>query len=185
MYFFVTEPCHRRWKRSIAQKIAFDARSRDTRERAGTGFWKRRAPPRRLGRRRTAATPVRMVQLGGLEPPTFGATIRRSNQLSYSCMFFERAPYRGWRRAWQVPFGPIHKPADGRRRRPPRNGDAALRGGRRRFIPRGADREGDQAFLIASSDFSMASLAGLTVSPASLVATSWSSLACADSDSYC
>lgn len=28
-----------------------------------------------------------MVQLGGLEPPTFGATIRRSNQLSYSCLF--------------------------------------------------------------------------------------------------
>lgn len=27
-----------------------------------------------------------VVQLGGLEPPTFGATIRRSNQLSYSCM---------------------------------------------------------------------------------------------------
>src|SRR5436190_11184726 len=27
-----------------------------------------------------------LVQLGGLEPPTFGATIRRSNQLSYSCM---------------------------------------------------------------------------------------------------
>ena len=26
-----------------------------------------------------------VVQLGGLEPPTFGSTIRRSNQLSYSC----------------------------------------------------------------------------------------------------
>lgn len=26
-----------------------------------------------------------MVQLGGLEPPTSGSTIRRSNQLSYSC----------------------------------------------------------------------------------------------------
>ena len=26
-----------------------------------------------------------VVQLGGLEPPTFGTTIRRSNQLSYSC----------------------------------------------------------------------------------------------------
>ena len=28
-----------------------------------------------------------MVQLGGLEPPTSGSTIRRSNQLSYSCIF--------------------------------------------------------------------------------------------------
>jgi hypothetical protein len=27
-----------------------------------------------------------LVQLGGLEPPTFGATIRRSNQLSYNCL---------------------------------------------------------------------------------------------------
>jgi hypothetical protein len=27
----------------------------------------------------------RMVQLGGLEPPTSGSTIRRSNQLSYNC----------------------------------------------------------------------------------------------------
>ena len=26
-----------------------------------------------------------LVQLGGLEPPTSGSTIRRSNQLSYSC----------------------------------------------------------------------------------------------------
>jgi hypothetical protein len=32
-----------------------------------------------------AVEQVWMVQLGGLEPPTFGATIRRSNQLSYSC----------------------------------------------------------------------------------------------------
>ena len=27
----------------------------------------------------------KMVQLGGLEPPTSGSTIRRSNQLSYNC----------------------------------------------------------------------------------------------------
>ena len=26
-----------------------------------------------------------VVQLGGLEPPTSGSTIRRSNQLSYNC----------------------------------------------------------------------------------------------------
>lgn len=28
---------------------------------------------------------AQMVQLPGLEPGTFGSTIRRSNQLSYSC----------------------------------------------------------------------------------------------------
>ena len=28
---------------------------------------------------------VKLVQLGGLEPPTSGSTIRRSNQLSYNC----------------------------------------------------------------------------------------------------
>ena len=27
----------------------------------------------------------KLVQLGGLEPPTSGSTIRRSNQLSYNC----------------------------------------------------------------------------------------------------
>jgi hypothetical protein len=30
-----------------------------------------------------------MVQLGGVEPPTSGSTIRRSSQLSYSCMPFD------------------------------------------------------------------------------------------------
>jgi hypothetical protein len=29
-----------------------------------------------------------LVQLGGFEPPTSGSTNQRSNQLSYSCMFF-------------------------------------------------------------------------------------------------
>lgn len=29
---------------------------------------------------------IRLVQLGGFEPPTSGSTIRRSNQLSYSCI---------------------------------------------------------------------------------------------------
>jgi hypothetical protein len=32
-----------------------------------------------------ASPRVLLVQLGGLEPPTSGSTIRRSNQLSYSC----------------------------------------------------------------------------------------------------
>jgi hypothetical protein len=32
-----------------------------------------------------------VVQLGGFEPPTSGSTIRRSNQLSYSCMWGARA----------------------------------------------------------------------------------------------
>src|SRR6185437_8036773 len=33
-----------------------------------------------------------MVQLGGLEPPTSGSTIRRSNQLSYNCTSAFRQP---------------------------------------------------------------------------------------------
>lgn len=36
-------------------------------------------------------TNARMVQLVGLEPTTFGSTIRRSNQLSYSCTLAEGA----------------------------------------------------------------------------------------------
>jgi hypothetical protein len=37
-----------------------------------------------------------MVQLGGLEPPTSCSTDRRSNQLSYNCIYCE-APQRGSR----------------------------------------------------------------------------------------
>ena len=36
-----------------------------------------------------------MVQLGGFEPPTSGSTIRRSNQLSYSCMRGPEGPGAG------------------------------------------------------------------------------------------
>lgn len=50
---------------------------------------KRRKPPRG-GFGSSTMSRTRMVQLGGLEPPTFGATIRRSNQLSYSCTGLDR-----------------------------------------------------------------------------------------------
>ena len=36
-----------------------------------------------------------MVQLSGFEPPTFGATIRRSNQLSYNCIVAQRLQTSG------------------------------------------------------------------------------------------
>src|SRR5258708_4040891 len=38
-----------------------------------------------------------VVQLGGLEPPTSGSTIRRSNQLSYSCTRLASAMRRAGR----------------------------------------------------------------------------------------
>jgi hypothetical protein len=42
--------------------------------------------------RRLVSKPlILLVQLGGLEPPTSGSTIRRSNQLSYSCIWRARA----------------------------------------------------------------------------------------------
>ena len=56
---------------------------------------------------------ARMVQLGGLEPPTSCSTDRRSNQLSYSCIGEPRGSYG----------------------LPP--GDASL-GSRRVFVARGA-----------------------------------------------
>lgn len=41
---------------------------------------------RGMGRKRL----IWLVQLVGVEPTTFGSTIRRSSQLSYSCMPFEQ-----------------------------------------------------------------------------------------------
>ena len=57
-----------------------------------------------------------MVQLGGLEPPTSGSTIRRSNQLSYNCTHGLAAnsseplsgalpPGRAWLRARPQAYG--------------------------------------------------------------------------------
>ena len=39
-----------------------------------------------------------VVQLGGLEPPTSGSTIRRSNQLSYNC-----TSQKEGRKLWPAP----------------------------------------------------------------------------------
>src|SRR6201986_634188 len=44
-----------------------------------------------------------MVQLGGLEPPTSGSTIRRSNQLSYNCMPRPEGRFAKSRKLWAAP----------------------------------------------------------------------------------
>jgi hypothetical protein len=56
-----------------------------------------------------------MVQLGGLEPPTSGSTIRRSNQLSYNCTLDPAGIGVLWAshsksKALGVPDGPQDRP---------------------------------------------------------------------------
>src|SRR5215472_12960857 len=69
----VTTP---RCRRRVERRCDGFLRIRSVRGRRGN-FWN--------GDEVSPASEVEMVQLGGLEPPTSGSTIRRSNQLSYNC----------------------------------------------------------------------------------------------------
>lgn len=53
-----------------------------------------------------------MVQTGGFEPPTFGATIRRSNQLSYVCLASaaeHRRSFLDWQGPLKTNFREFHR----------------------------------------------------------------------------
>ena len=150
---------------------------------------------RRGFRRRGAlAGPAGMVQLGGLEPPTFGATIRRSNQLSYSCTGLDGVLIGDDAGLGKPLFGvvasasPIVSGADppergrGGGRAPPSHRGRHSRRSETLGPPRVDPHSPD---LKDTTVLARASLAGLLVSEATLPAISCSSLAWALIASNC